>query len=102
MVWARPDDHKLVESTLKQIDIKGPEDKEAKAVAYELDDSNATQSYYILQFLIQSVPTARFTMGVASDQIIAWAQPKDHEEIAELIKQVQGGEDNKPEAVVYA
>ena len=101
LVWARPDDHKKVEETLAQIDVKGPEDKEAKAVAYKLDGSNATQSYYILVFLTQSVPTARFTMGVAPDQIIAWAQPKVHEEITELIDQIQGGEENAPKPVVY-
>ena len=102
LVWARPDDQKKVEDTLKQIDVAGPEDKQAKAVAYTLDGTSTTQNYYILQFLAQSIPTARFTMGAAPDQIIAWAQPKDHEEIADLIEQVQGGEDNKPEAVVYA
>ncbi len=102
VIWARPDDHKLVEDTLKQIDVEGPEDKQAKAIAYTLDGSSATQAYYILRFMIQSVPTARFTMGVEPDQIIAWAQPKIHEDIAELIDQVQGGEDNKPVAVAYA
>ncbi len=102
VVWARPDDQKLVETTLAQIDVEGPEDKQAKAIAYTLDSSTTAQNYYILRFLAQSVPTARFTMGVAPDQIIAWAQPKDHEEIAELIEQVQGGEDNKPKAVAYA
>ena len=102
VIWARPDDHKRVEEILEQIDVEGPEDKEAKAIAYTLDGSNATQNYYILRFLAQSVPTARFTMGVESDQIIAWAQPKIHEEIAELIKQIQGGEGNQPEAKVYA
>ena len=101
VVWARPDDQKLVETTLAQIDVEGPEDKQAKAIAYTLDSSTTAQNYYILRFLAQSVPTARFTMGVAPDQIIAWAQPKDHEEIAELIEQVQGGEDNKPKAVAY-
>ncbi|GEM_PF-1456151 len=102
VVWARPDDHKRVEETLKQIDVEGPEDKQAKAIAYTLDGSNATQNYYVLRFLAQSVPTARFTMGVEPDQIIAWAQPKVHEDIVELIEQIQGGEDNKPQAVVYA
>ena len=82
--------------------MEGPEDKEAKAIAYELDGTNATQNYYTLRFLAQSVPTARFTMGVSPNQIIAWAQPKVHEEIAELIEQIRGGEDNKPEAIVYA
>ena len=40
--------------------------------------------------------------AVESDQIIAWAQPKVHEEIATLIEQIQGGADNQPEARVYA
>ncbi|MHB8899436.1 MAG: hypothetical protein ACYC6Y_11865, partial [Thermoguttaceae bacterium] len=101
LVWGRPEDQKKVEETLKQVDVPGPEDKEAKAVAYKLDGTTAIQSYYILQFLAQSVPTARFTMGVSPDQIIAWAQPKVHEEVAELIKQIQGGEENAPKAVVY-
>ena len=33
-------------------------------------------------------------MGVSSEQIVAWAQPKVHEEIVELIDQIQGGEEN--------
>ncbi len=100
VIWARPDDHKRVKEILEQIDVEGPEDKEAKAIAYELDGTTSTQNYYTLRFLAQSVPTARFTMGVSPNQIIAWAQPKVHEEIAELIKQIQG-EDNQPEAIVY-
>ncbi len=101
LVWARPAEHVRIEEILKQIDVKGPEDKEAKAIAYKLDGANATQSYYVLQFLIQSVPTARFTMGVSPDQIIAWAQPKVHQEIKQLLDQIQGGKENAPKAVVY-
>ena len=101
VVLDQPAEHVRIEEILKQIDVKGPDDKEAKAIAYKLDGANATQSYYILLFLTQSVPTARFTMGVSPDQIIAWAQPKVHEDIAELIEQIQGGADNAPKPIVY-
>ena len=76
LVWAKPKDHEKVKTTLEQIDVEGPEDKQAKAIAYTLDGTNTTQNYYTMRFLMQSIPTARFTMGVAPDQIIAWAQPR--------------------------
>ena len=90
-----------MEETLAEIDVEGPEDKQAKAVVYTLEGTSATQNYYVLRFLAQSIPAARFTMGVSPDQIVAWAQPKVHEEVVELIDQIQGGEENAPKPVVY-
>ncbi len=54
-----------------------------------------------MRFLMQSVPEARFTTGVTEDQIVAWARPKDHERIKELIDQVHGGAENARKVVVY-
>ena len=70
-------------------------------MAYKLDGSNATQNYYAMLFLTRNIPTARFTQGMEPDKIIAWAQPKVHEEIAELIELIQGGEENAPKPVIY-
>ena len=88
IAWARPDDHELIQSTLKQIDVKGPDDKIAKAKMYEVDTGNSTKDYYIAIYLQSAVPTATFAQGMDSTQLVAWARPADHEKITNLLEEL--------------
>ena len=101
IAWAIPKDQDLIKQTLEKIDVEGPEDKSAKLGVYQLETTDVTQLYYISLFLRGAIPTATFTAGVVPGQVIAWALPKEHEKIAELIEQIEGGEGLAPTAQVY-
>ncbi len=102
MVWARPQDHEKIARTLKQIDVEGPED--ATAVVYTLEGvSSYGAASYVISFLTTAFPEARFVLGADPSQVVAWARPKDHEEIGGLIDQMMAGPppERAPKAVVY-
>ncbi|HUT95740.1 MAG TPA: hypothetical protein VMY37_40165, partial [Thermoguttaceae bacterium] len=102
IAWARPKDHDRIASTLKQIDVEGPED--AAAVVYTLEGvSSYGAASYVVSFLTNAIPEARFLQGARPSQVVAWARPKDHEEIAELIDDLTAGPppEKAPKAVVY-
>ena len=102
IVWARPDDQVLVEQTLEQIDVKGPDDKLATVKVYELGIGDIRQMVYVLQFLQSAVPEARFTLGSSANTIVAWARPKDHEEIQKLVDEFAETPETTPRVVVYS
>ena len=102
IAWARPKDHDRIASTLKQIDVEGPED--AAAVVYTLEGvSSYGAASYVVSFLTNAFPEARFLQGAQPSQVVAWARPKDHEEIADLIDDLTAGPppEKAPKAVVY-
>ncbi|NLZ02432.1 MAG: hypothetical protein GXY25_18095, partial [Pirellulaceae bacterium] len=101
IVWARPEDHVLIEQTLEQIDVEGPEEKQAKAVVYKLGISEIRRVFYVMQFLQNAVPAARLTLGQSTDEIIAWARPKDHEEIKKLVDEFVETPETAPKVMVY-
>ncbi|MFH1924736.1 MAG: secretin N-terminal domain-containing protein, partial [Planctomycetota bacterium] len=88
IAWARPSDHERIETALKEIDIEGPADAVTKVVAYSLEGMESRRAYYTMSFIASSVPEASVTLNTDSTQLIAWARPKEHERIAELIEQV--------------
>ncbi|NQT12986.1 MAG: hypothetical protein HQ582_09560, partial [Planctomycetes bacterium] len=102
IAWASPKDHETIRSTLDEIDVKGTED--TQVVVYTLDNMNATGAYYVTQFLTSAVPGARFVSGTQPGQLVAWAEPEEHEEIAELIEQLtaKAPPEKAPKAVVYS
>ena len=99
--WASPEDHEAIRSMLDEIDVKGTEDTEV--IVYTLDNMSATGAYYVTQFLTNAVPGARFVSGTQPGQLVAWAEPEEHEEIAELIEQLtaKAPPEKAPKAVVY-
>ena len=88
IAWARPADHEKIEKALKEIDVEGPADAAVKVVAYPLPGMESRRAYFSLGFIRDAVPEATLTLNSDSSQLIAWARPKDHERIAELIEQV--------------
>ncbi|NLZ03264.1 MAG: hypothetical protein GXY25_22340, partial [Pirellulaceae bacterium] len=101
IVLATPKSQDLVKLTLEKIDVAGPADKSKTLGFYQLESSEMRQLYYVSRFLRESVPDAQFTPGLEPGQVIAWARPKDHEKIAQIIEKIKGGEENAPKPVVY-
>ncbi|MFH1922754.1 MAG: hypothetical protein ABIP48_23060, partial [Planctomycetota bacterium] len=70
---------------------------------YTLEGMSPTAASYAMSFLTTAVPTARFTPGAQPGQLVAWATPKVHEEIANLVDQLTQEEspEKAPKVVVY-
>ncbi len=85
---ARPDDHAQIKKMLETLDVEAPEDAASSAVVYTLKGAASRQPQYMLMFLRSSVPQATFTLGADPNQLVAWAKPKDHEKIKELVDQL--------------
>jgi len=102
IAWARPKDHEIIERALQQIDVEGPADKVARPVVYPLEDMTPQRAYYALRFLQQAVPEAEITLSADGSRLIAFATPKDHELLDQLVQQLN---EEPPElarqAVVY-
>ena len=101
IAWGRPADHEKIEATLTEIDVEGPDD--ATAVIYTLEKMDERQARFVSIFLQNAIPEARFVPGLELGQLVASAQPKDHEEIRNLVDQLTAAPsaDKAPKAVVY-
>ena len=101
--WARPDDHKKIETAIAQIDAAEPEATAPRAVVYALDETSTSAAYYKMRLLREVVPSASFTLGADPSNLIAWARPAEHEKIAEVVEQLvsKGPADKRPTMVVY-
>ncbi|MBC8874123.1 MAG: hypothetical protein H8E44_32185, partial [Planctomycetes bacterium] len=89
--WARQADHDTIQKILAAIDVEGAEDSAATAVIYTLEGTDATGAAYAVRFLTTAFPKARIVSGAQPGQVVAWATPKDHAEIKNLIDQMSQG-----------
>ena len=97
---ARPEDQEKIVAILKQIDVPGSEEHESKPVVYTLESGDIRSNVFKLRFLQTAFPSAQFTFGSDPTQLVAWAGPKDHEDIATLIEQLdQPPSDDKAPAM---
>jgi ribosomal protein L12E/L44/L45/RPP1/RPP2 len=102
--WAVPADHRSIDSALAQIDVEDAAGLGLTAVVYTFEAMDATSVTYALQFLTTAVPTARITRGVQPDQLVAWATPRDHEQLRTLVEQLtrQPPAEQAPRVAVYS
>ncbi len=100
--WARPSDHQKIDEILQEIDVEADAESAARAAIYVLEGMSRTGAIYSVRFLQQAVPDANFTLGSDLTQLVAWASPKDHETIKELVKQlIEESPDSARTAKVY-
>jgi hypothetical protein len=103
-VWARATDHANIKMILREIDIEGDADAASTVEVYALQGQmTATTSAYALRLLGTAFPRARVSMGTDPGQIVAWATPRDHEEIRALIDRLNAGPPDElaPKAEIY-
>ncbi len=60
----------------------------ATAVIYTLEGMGDQAASYAIRFLATAFPKARFLQGAQAGQVVAWATPKDHQEIKSLVDQM--------------
>jgi len=88
VAWATPRDHDVIKSTLAAVDVESAKAKDAKAVIYTLEGMSRMGTIYASRFLAETVPEARFAVGAEENQLVAWATPEVHEQIAGLVDQL--------------
>ena len=100
IAWARPNDHKKIETIIEQLETKGPPETEPQAIVYTVPSSTATEAMRILR---ETVPQAKLTIGSEPHQLIAWARPADHEVIGQLVEKMgeKGPDELAPRVAVY-
>ncbi|MCY2992126.1 MAG: hypothetical protein NTY19_30235 [Planctomycetota bacterium] len=86
IAWARPDDHTQIAQAIQDMSKKEPPEKARKITVYALEASGATSAIGAITTLTMIFPDAKFTAGLESGQIIAWARPADHTQIAKTIE----------------
>jgi hypothetical protein len=101
-VWATPDDHKTIDTVLKQIDIEEAAASDRTVEIYSLRDMNPRSVTYVWRFLAGAVPNARLTPGAEPEQLVAWASAKDHQQLKMLIDQLTTiAPEDEPKIAIY-
>jgi hypothetical protein len=101
-VWATPDDHKTIDTVLKQIDIEEAAASDRTVAIYSLRDMNPRSVTYVWRFLAGAVPNARLTPGAEPEQLVAWASAKDHQQLKMLIDQLTTiAPEDEPKIAIY-
>lgn len=85
LILARPEQHALIAEMIAQVTEQVSPDSQATLVAYPLEYADAATVVSVLGTL---VPQAQLVVESASNQIVAWAQPDEHEKLSAAIKQV--------------
>ncbi|MCH5373890.1 MAG: hypothetical protein JJ992_07940, partial [Planctomycetes bacterium] len=99
LAWGTRQDHDTIAKMLEEMQ-SAPATADA-AVVYKLEGADATNMTYLVAFLGKSFPNARFTPGAQPGQLVAWASPKDHEQIKNLLDQLSQSPDGEPKVAVY-
>ena len=104
IVWARPAEHTQIAQAVQDMSQKEPPEKARKIAVYALEASGATSTTGAMSTLTTMFPDAKFTAGLEPGQIIAWARPADHAQIAKTIEDLSKKEppEKARKIVVYA
>ncbi len=99
VVWARAQDHETIKGLIKQLVEESP-DATRTAQVYSLHHATATTA---LQALTRVVPQAALSTGADPSQFVAFASPRDHAKIADVLKELdkEAPPETEPQAVVY-
>ena len=100
IVWARPDDHKVIADIVAQMAAEGPDEAASKVAVYSLKSMTATDA---ITALTPAVPNVRFSQGADPRRLIAWARPSDHAVIEEIVGKMveKGPAELAPKVVIY-
>ncbi|MCS7238024.1 MAG: hypothetical protein NZ899_07120 [Thermoguttaceae bacterium] len=91
-VLARPEDHELVRKTLEELsrkDLGGTPEARTYTVA------GGGSVWGVINILSTVFPTIRVTIGTQPNQILVWARPEEHEQVAKVVAEL--GKEEPPE-----
>jgi type II secretory pathway component GspD/PulD (secretin) len=85
-VLAKPEDHELIRQTLDRLNaeelVGGPE-----ARAYTVTGGGTV--WGVINVLATVFPNIRVTIGTAPNQLLVWARPEEHEQVAKVLEELQ-------------
>ena len=85
-VFAKPEDHELIRQTLERLNAEElPGAPEARA--YTLSGGGSVGG--VLNVLSTVFPNIRVTTGTAPNQLLVWARPEEHEQVAKVLEELQ-------------
>jgi type II secretory pathway component GspD/PulD (secretin) len=85
-VLARPEDHELIRQTLERL---AAEDFGGQPEARTYTVSGGGSPYGVLNILSTVFPTIRVTLGTAPNQLLVWARPEEHQQVAKVLEELQ-------------
>ncbi len=85
LIWARPEQHAVMEELIAQVTEEIAPEQQAKLIAYPLEFADAASIVSVLQTI---VPRAQLVVESTSNQIVAWALPEDQTKLHDAIEQV--------------
>jgi len=103
VVWARPQDHEAIKSTVEQLSAEDPPERAFRLVAYTMESAGAGGTSGAIAMLASMFPEAQFTPGSEPGKILAWARPDDQAKIKLAIEELGKKEppDKAAQAAVY-
>ncbi len=103
VVWARPDEHDAIKSTIDQLSAEDPPENARKLVVYTLETTGPAGMSGAINILTSMFPDAKFTYGSEPDKLVVFARPTDHERIAAAVKELSAKEppEKARQMVVY-
>ncbi|WP_373650946.1 MULTISPECIES: secretin N-terminal domain-containing protein [unclassified Schlesneria] len=84
LVWARPDDHLIVQKIVEQLEADSSAKKKFELRPYTL---KATGAGTVIPLLSRAVPKATLNIGNTPNKLIVWAVPEDHAIVEQVVKQ---------------
>lgn len=91
-VWAKTAQHEIVKQMLHQLETSASDAEARTLVAYRLLVAEPTSVLSVLQTLL---PEAKFVAETKTRHLVAWARPKEHEQIKAAVEQID--QDAPPE-----
>ncbi len=100
LAWAWPSEHEAIKTALAQIESDAAPGNRPRFEAYPIPKAQASEILSTLQSL---VPSARLTLDPKSDQLIAWGNPSDHEQVKAALEKLQAtvSPETTPQLEVY-
>ncbi len=101
MVWTTPSEQEQIKASVETLDAGGAGGAGAvqeKLTVYPVTDADPTT---VVGYLEEQVPDAKLTANARAGTVLAWARPADHQTIAKILKDLESGSGQKPQAVVY-
>lgn len=97
--WARPEQHELLQKAVAGLKRETPEELKRVARVYRFEQGDANAALVVLRTLL---PTAQLAVDARTGSLAATALPREHEEIAAMVEQMDGrGEAKDVELQVY-
>lgn len=100
LVTAIPEDHDRVQEAITELETGPSEDLAESLQVYEVENADATVVLTTLQQMYALLPEVRLSLDPLTNKLAVWANPDQHESIAEVVSKFDRLLDPSEELVV--